>query len=85
MTFQYLLHVKIKIYFAASRIRQFLQNIIVSQSAAPQQIPPGLSPLQKELTDIAAQFAILISHNRSVFGEYYQDIIATALKERKVQ
>ncbi|OXU26289.1 hypothetical protein TSAR_012562 [Trichomalopsis sarcophagae] len=66
-----------------SRIRQFLQNIIVSQTVAPQQIPPGLSPLQKELTDIAAQFAILFAHNRSVFGEYYQDIVATAVNEKK--
>ncbi|XP_058794679.1 T-complex protein 11-like protein 1 [Phymastichus coffea] len=66
-----------------SRIRQFLQKIIVSQSAAPQQIPPGLSSLQKELTDIAAQFAILIAHNRSVFSEYYQEIVATAINETK--
>ncbi|XP_014218558.1 T-complex protein 11-like protein 1 [Copidosoma floridanum] len=66
-----------------SRIRHFLRNIIVSQTAAPQQIPPGLSPLQKELTDVAAQFAILFSHNRSVFGEYYQDIVGTAINEKK--
>ena len=55
----------------------------MSQSAAPQQIPPGLSPLQKELTDIAAQFAILFAHNRNVFGEYYREIVATAINEKK--
>ncbi|KAG7204914.1 hypothetical protein KM043_005306 [Ampulex compressa] len=61
------------------RIRQFLQKIILSQSVAPQQVPPGLSSLQEELTAIAAQFLILVSHNRSVFGEYYQEIVANAL------
>ncbi|XP_076287816.1 T-complex protein 11-like protein 1 isoform X2 [Lasioglossum baleicum] len=61
------------------RIRQFLQKIILSQSTAPTQVPPGLSSLQEELTAIVAQFLILISHNRSVFGEYYQEIVTNAL------
>lgn len=61
------------------RIRQFLQRIIQSQSAVPQQVPIGLSSLQEELTAIAAQFLILVSHNRSVFGEYYQEIVSNVL------
>lgn len=65
------------------RIRQFLQKIILSQSTAPQQVPPGLSSLQEELTAIAAQFLILISHNRSVFGEYYQEIVINALTKNE--
>ncbi|KAL6431864.1 hypothetical protein ACFW04_007371 [Cataglyphis niger] len=65
-------------YLVSLRIRQFLQKIIQTQSVAPQQVPPGLSSLQEELTAIAARFVILISHNRSVFGEYYQDIVANA-------
>ncbi|OAD55150.1 T-complex protein 11-like protein 1 [Eufriesea mexicana] len=68
-----------KIRHLISKIRQFLQKIILSQSTAPQQVPPGLSSLQEELTAIVAQFLILISHNRSVFGEYYQEIITNAL------
>ncbi|XP_012350121.1 T-complex protein 11-like protein 1 isoform X1 [Apis florea] len=67
------------------RIRQFLQKIILSQSAAPQQVPPGLSSLQEELTAIVAQFLILISHNRSVFGEYYQEIITNALIKKEIE
>ncbi|XP_043788056.1 T-complex protein 11-like protein 1 isoform X3 [Apis laboriosa] len=67
------------------RIRQFLQKIILSQSAAPQQVPPGLSSLQEELTAIVAQFLILISHNRSVFGEYYQEIITNALIKKETE
>ncbi|XP_046141868.1 T-complex protein 11-like protein 1 isoform X1 [Osmia bicornis bicornis] len=67
------------------RIRQFLQKIILSQSAAPQHVPPGLSSLQEELTAIAAQFLILISHNRSVFGEYYQEIVTNALHKKEME
>ncbi|XP_012273619.1 T-complex protein 11-like protein 1 isoform X2 [Orussus abietinus] len=63
----------------SSRIRQFLQKIILSQSAAPQEIPTGLSAMQEELAAIAAQFLILVSHNRSVFDEYYQEIVANAI------
>lgn len=56
-----------------------MQRIIQSQSAIPQQVPIGLSSLQEELTAIAAQFLILVSHNRSVFGEYYQEIVSNVL------
>ncbi|XP_033330985.1 T-complex protein 11-like protein 1 [Megalopta genalis] len=66
------------------RIRQFLQKIILSQSTMPAQVPPGLSSLQEELTAIVAPFLILISHNRSVFGEYYQEIVTKALKKKEV-
>lgn len=66
------------------RIRQFLQKIILSQSTAPQQVPPGLSSLQEELTAIAARFITLVLHNRSVFVEYYQDIVANALAKSDV-
>ncbi|EZA54345.1 T-complex protein 11-like protein 1 [Ooceraea biroi] len=71
-------------YLVSLRIRQFLQKIIQSQSIAPQQVPPGLSSLQEELTAVAARFVILVSHNRSVFGEYYQDIVANALARSDV-
>ncbi|XP_039302319.1 T-complex protein 11-like protein 1 isoform X2 [Solenopsis invicta] len=66
-------------YLVSLRIRQFVQRIIQSQSTAPQQVPLGLSSLQEELVVIAARFVILVSHNRSVFCEYYQDIVANAL------
>ncbi|KAG5322453.1 T11L1 protein, partial [Pseudoatta argentina] len=71
-------------YLVSLRIRQFLQKIIQSQSTAPQQVPPGLSSLQEELTAIAARFVILVSHNRSVFWEYYQDIVANVLAKSDV-
>ncbi|KYQ54507.1 T-complex protein 11-like protein 1, partial [Trachymyrmex zeteki] len=71
-------------YLVSLRIRQFLQKIIQSQSTAPQQVPPGLSSLQEELTAIAARFVILVSHNRSVFWEYYQDIVANMLAKSDI-
>ncbi|XP_029166692.1 T-complex protein 11-like protein 1 isoform X2 [Nylanderia fulva] len=71
-------------YLVTLRIRQFLQKIIQTQSIAPQQVPPGLSSLQEELTAVAARFVILISHNRSVFGEYYQDIVANAFAKSDI-
>ncbi|XP_011877290.1 PREDICTED: T-complex protein 11-like protein 1 isoform X2 [Vollenhovia emeryi] len=71
-------------YLVNLRIRQFLQKIIQSQSTAPQQVPPGLSSLQEELAAVAARFVILVSHNRSVFCEYYQDIVANALAKSDV-
>ncbi|XP_076231625.1 T-complex protein 11-like protein 1 isoform X2 [Calliopsis andreniformis] len=66
------------------RIRQFMQKMMVSPSAAPQ-VPPGLSSLQKELTTIAARFLSLISHNRSVFGDYYQEIVTNALIKKEAE
>ncbi|XP_011296887.1 T-complex protein 11-like protein 1 isoform X2 [Fopius arisanus] len=65
------------------RIRQFLQKIILSQTAVPTQVPPGLSSLQEELAAVAARFFIIVAHNRSVFGDYYQEIVATEIARRK--
>ncbi|XP_071452432.1 T-complex protein 11-like protein 1 isoform X2 [Hetaerina americana] len=64
-----------------SRVLEFLGQVISSQTAAPVQIPPGLSSLQEEISSIAGTFLRLVSHNRSVFGEYYATII-TDLSEK---
>ncbi|XP_034937275.1 T-complex protein 11-like protein 1 [Chelonus insularis] len=65
------------------RIRQFLEKTILSKNAAPLQVPLGLSSLQEELIAIAAQFCIIVAHNRSVFSEYYHDILATEIARQK--
>ncbi|KAH0554722.1 T-complex protein 11-like protein 1 [Cotesia glomerata] len=65
------------------RIRQFLEKIILTQNGVPTQVPPGLSSLQEELASVAARFFIIVAHNRSVFGEYYQDIVAKEIVRRK--
>ncbi|KAF7993740.1 hypothetical protein HCN44_010335 [Aphidius gifuensis] len=66
------------------RIRQFLQKIILSKNTVHTQVPPGLSSLQEELAAIAARFFILVAHNRSVFSEYYQEIITTEIAKRNL-
>lgn len=60
-----------------------MQEIILSQNAKPTQVPPGLSSLQEELAAIAARFFIIVAHNRSVFGDYYHDIVAKEIQRRK--
>ncbi|KAG8237361.1 hypothetical protein J437_LFUL017595 [Ladona fulva] len=62
-----------------SRLLEFLGQVISSTTAAPVQIPPGLSSLQEELSFLAGTFLRLVSHNRAVFGEYYADIITELL------
>lgn len=58
-----------------NRIIEFLKLIISSPTAAPEKLPPGLSSLQKEVFSVAGNFLRIVSHNRSVFGQYYIDII----------
>jgi hypothetical protein len=57
------------------RVLEFIEGVCQSQSASPVQIPSGLSVLQEELLSITGQYMKLVNHNRSVFGEYYSDII----------
>lgn len=66
------------------RLREFLLQIITSPTAAPQQVPTGLSSLQKELAAVAGQFLRIVSHNRAVFSQYYLDIIDGALTQTNV-
>lgn len=70
--------------FAGVRLREFLLQIITSPTAAPQQVPTGLSSLQKELAAVAGQFLRIVSHNRAVFSQYYLDIIDGALTQTNV-
>ena len=39
------------------------------------QVPPGLTICKSELGDIAGGFLRLINYNKSVFGEFYNQII----------
>ncbi|KAF5302315.1 hypothetical protein FQA39_LY10354 [Lamprigera yunnana] len=61
------------------RIKDFLLQIILTSTTAPQKVPSGLTALQKELTALAAQFLRIVSHNSTVFCIYYTDIISDAL------
>ncbi|KAG5890790.1 hypothetical protein JTB14_007184 [Gonioctena quinquepunctata] len=61
------------------RVKEFFLDIIESSTAAPQKVPSGLTALQKELTETAGQFLRIVSHNSTVFCNYYYDIVAAAL------
>jgi len=58
------------------RIVDFNKQIISGSVKSGMQVPPGLSICQKDLGDIAGQFVRLVNYNKSVFGDYYNNIIA---------
>lgn len=64
------------------RIRDLLQKRIVdfckqaiSGTTKSLQVPPGLTMCKAELGDIAGGFVRLVNYNKSVFGEFYNEII----------
>jgi len=63
------------------RVLEFVERVLSSPTAAPMQIPTGLSSLQKELTEIAGQFIRIVAHNRAVFSKYYADIITDMIPD----
>lgn len=66
--------------FLAKRSLEFISTLMISTTAQPVQMPPGLSTLQEELAHICGTLLRLVSHNRSVFGEYYVDILTDYIK-----
>jgi len=58
------------------RLVEFNKQAISGSRTAPLQIPPGLTVCQKELAQIAGGFVRLVSYNRAVFDEFYDEIIA---------
>lgn len=67
----------------SKRAMEFISTIMNSTTAQPVQMPPGLSTLQEELAHICGTLIRLVTHNRSVFGEYYADIITNHIKAAK--
>ncbi|XP_011500753.1 PREDICTED: T-complex protein 11-like protein 1 [Ceratosolen solmsi marchali] len=65
----------------SSRIKTFFKSAIMLQSPDPQQIPSVLSLLGRELMDVAKQFLILITRNRTIFEEYYQKIVTLVIRD----
>ncbi|KAH9416663.1 T-complex protein 11, partial [Dermatophagoides pteronyssinus] len=61
------------------RILEFIERVIQSpssQTAAPIQVPSGLSTFANELIQIASEFTRFVSYNRAVYSPYYTKIIA---------
>jgi hypothetical protein len=72
-----------KISFPAERVYNFMKELMVSGCRSPMKLPPGLSAVETELSQVTGQFLRLVSHNRSVFGLYYADIISVMLRRQK--
>lgn len=62
---------------------EFIATLMSSTTARPVQMPPGLSTLQEELAHICGTLLRLVTHNRSVFGEYYVDILTDHIKTER--
>lgn len=58
------------------RILEFIERVVSSPTAAPMQIPTGLTAVKQELTQIGGQFVRIVAHNRAVFSQYYANIIS---------
>lgn len=67
----------------SKRSLEFISTLMISTTASPVQMPPGLSTLQEELAHICGTLLRLITHNRSVFGEYYVDILTDHIKTER--
>lgn len=65
------------------RILEFIERVITSppsQTAAPIQVPKGLSTFSNELINIASEFTRLVAYNRAVYSPYYTKILAKIAK-----
>jgi hypothetical protein len=54
----------------------------VSQSVDPRQVPSALSLLERELVEVARQFLMLITRNKTIFDEYYENIVTLAIRDK---
>ena len=57
------------------RMVDFCRQAISASRTAPLQVPPGLTLCQRELAQIGGNFVRLVNYNKSVFGEFYSEII----------
>uniref|UniRef100_A0A673UZW7 T-complex 11 like 1 n=1 Tax=Suricata suricatta TaxID=37032 RepID=A0A673UZW7_SURSU len=59
-----------------SRILVFLERYLASGHQKPlPTVPGGLSPVQKELEEVAVKFVRLVNYNKMVFSPYYDAIL----------
>uniref|UniRef100_K7FPN4 T-complex 11 like 1 n=1 Tax=Pelodiscus sinensis TaxID=13735 RepID=K7FPN4_PELSI len=69
-----------------SRIQTFLEHCLTSghQKSFPA-IPEGLSPIQKEMEEIAVKYVRLVNYNKMVFSPYYDAILSKLLNKEESQ
>ena len=66
--------------FSDKRILGFVYQLISTAQPQKIQFPPGVSTVAEELNAVCGQFLRLTSHNRSVFGAHYANIIRALLQ-----
>ncbi|XP_018423241.1 PREDICTED: T-complex protein 11-like protein 1 [Nanorana parkeri] len=69
-----------------SRIQSFLLSYLstANQRASPTLLG-GLSPIQKELEELAVKFVRLVNYNKMVFSPYYDSILSKMLNKQDTQ
>lgn len=65
------------------RMMEFIKESISNNKVDPLKVPTGFTAVEKELSEMLGQFLRLISHNRSVFGPHYSDIISSILQRHQ--
>ncbi|KAK2535775.1 Tcp11l1 [Columba guinea] len=67
-----------------SRIQKFLENYLASshQKLLPA-VPGGLSPIQRELEEIAVKYVRLVNYNKMVFSPYYDAVLGKILTKEE--
>ena len=69
--------------FTDQRMMAFIKASISTRRMEPLKVPTGFSAVETELSQMLGQFLRLISHNRSVFGPHYSDIISQLLERQQ--
>lgn len=64
------------------RLLSFVRECISTRRMESLKVPMGFSAVEQELSQVLGQFLRLISHNRSVFGPHYSNIIAQLMQRQ---
>ncbi|XP_073514219.1 T-complex protein 11-like protein 1 isoform X2 [Phyllobates terribilis] len=68
-----------------SRIQTFLLHYLsAANPRSVPELPGGLSPIQKELEEMAVKFVRLVNYNKMVFSPYYDSVLAKVLNKQDV-
>ncbi|XP_072277985.1 T-complex protein 11-like protein 1 [Pyxicephalus adspersus] len=69
-----------------SRIHSFLLSYLsTANPRSSPALPGGLSPIQKELENLAVKFARLVNYNKMVFSPYYDSCLSKILNKQDTQ
>lgn len=67
-----------------ARLMEFLREGMSGKNINSLRLPKGCTVVHQELVQILGNFLRLSSHNRSVFGEQYSQIIEKLMKRRNL-